>query len=623
MQSQQTSRHIQQLRASIRHNPRDPAPHYDMGGLLLGQGQAAEALASYQAALKLAPGHPQILLQLGNACAALGRHADAAKHFQASLHADPGQLAAHYNLGNALRELGQPEQAAGSYRAALRLNPQDADTHNNLGNVLREMGQLSDAIACYREALRLNPGLHHARMHLLHQRQHICDWHGITADIEAIRRLVREQPQAQISPFAFLALPGTTPAEQRRCAENWVTNRYGSLLAENKARQPRHLRPPREKLRIGYLSGDLRLHPLAFLATELFELHDRAHFELFAYSYGVDDRTPARQRIEQAFDHFVDIRPLSLHEAAARIESDGIDILVDLTGFTQTSRSGILALRPAPIQVNWLGYPGTMGAPFVDYLISDAFITPAGMDEDYSEHLVRLPHSYQPNDRLRPQANTPSRSECGLPEDAFVFCCFNQTFKITPQVFDIWINLLRNVPRSVLWLLECNRWAMENLLREAKARGIDPGRLLFAPRVPIAQHLARQRLADLFLDTLPYNAHTTASDALWVGLPLLTCSGETFAARVAGSLLRAAGLPELITHSLDEYEALALRLATQPEFLRALRTKLESARLSCPLFDTPRFTRQMENAYRAMWQTHAANEPPQAINVRVQLKVLA
>lgn len=605
---------IQQLRQAVRSNPRDPALHYDLGGLLLAQGQALEAVACYRAALKLAPGHPQLLLQLGNAYTALGRHVDAATQFQASLRADPAQLAAHYNLGNALRELGQPEPAAASYRAALRLDARDADVHNNLGNVLREMGRLDEAIDCYREALRLNPQLHHARMHLLHQHQHVCDWQSLDDEIAAVRRLVRDEPRAQISPFAFLALPGTTPAEQRRCAENWAANRYGPLLAEGRARPPRPSRKSADKLRIGYLSGDFRLHPLAFLASELFELHDRSQFEITAYSYGADDGTPARRRLQQAFDRFVDIRPQSLHETAARMLEDGIDILVDLTGYTQTSRSGILALRPAPIRVNWLGYPGSMGGAIADYLIADGYITPTGTEANYGECLVRLPDCYQPNDRLRLLAEPPSREMCGLPEQALVFCCFNQTFKITPQVFDVWMNLLRAIPHSVLWLLECNRWARDNLLREAQARGVSPERLLFAPRVPVEQHLARQQLADLFLDTLPYNAHTTTSDALWAGLPVLTCSGDTFAARVAGSLLQAAGLPELVTHSLNDYAALALQLASDPAALAALRARLAGMR-SCTLFDTPRFARHLEQAYRVMWQRHAAGKAPQAMDI--------
>jgi protein O-GlcNAc transferase len=606
---------IEQLKQAIQRTPLEPELHYDLGNLLLAQGEATGAESSFRAALRLAPGHPQILLQLGNALSAQGRYADAVTQFQHALRADPAQPAVLYNMGNAMRELGQPEQAAASYRAALKLDPRDADSHNNLGNVLREMGQLDQAIACYREALRLDPGLHHARMHLLHQRQHICEWTGWDDEIAEIRRLVSEEPRAQISPFAFLALPGTTAAEQRLCAQHWVENRFGQLVGDGRRLAYRHTRGNKSKLKIGYLSADFRQHPLAWLATELMELHDRQHFEIYGYSYGPNDHTPARQRWEQVFYHFIEIRDISMHQAAERIHADGIDILVDLTGFTQSSRSGILALRPAPIQVNWLGFPGGMGAPFIDYLISDGFITPPDQAQHYAEQLVLLPDCYQPNDHKRPVAAIPSRTECGLPEDGFVFCCFNQTFKITPQLFDVWMDLLKSVPGSVLWLLECNPWAKANLRREASKRHIDPERLLFAPRVAIEQHLARHRCADLFLDTLPYNAHTTASDALWMGLPVVTCAGETFAARVAGSLLKAAGVPQLVTNSLHEYQALALRLATSPDELHGLRTLLKRQRDISPLFDTPRFAHNLETAFHAMWQQHVAGARTSTIRV--------
>jgi predicted O-linked N-acetylglucosamine transferase (SPINDLY family) len=609
------AQHLEQLKLAIQRAPHDPELHYDLGNLLLQRGQAAAAENSFRTALRLAPGHPQILLQLGNALSAQGRYADAATQFYASLSADSAQLAAHYNLGNALRELGQPEHAAASYRAALKLDPRDADTHNNLGNVLREMGRLDEAIACYREALRLNPKLHHARMHLLHQRQHVCDWANMDAEIADIRRLVREEPRAQISPFAFLALPGTTAAEQRLCSELWVKNRLGQLVEDGKLLAYAHSRADKTRLRIGYLSADFRQHPLASLATDLLELHDRESFEVYGYSYGPNDHTPMRLRWERAFDNFLDIRDLSLHEAAERIHTDSIDILVDLTGFTQSSRSGIMALRPAPIQVNWLGFPGTMGASFVDYLISDGFITPPNQVQHYSEQLVILPDTYQPNDHQRPVAPISARAECSLPEDAFVFCCFNQTFKITPQMFDIWMRLLKSVPGSVLWLLECNLWAKANLQREAKARDVEPGRLLFAPRVPIEQHLARHRCADLFLDTLPYNAHTTTSDALWMGLPVLTCAGDTFAGRVAGSLLHAAGMPELVTDTLASYEAKAQHLVSHLEELQVLREKLQHTSTTMSLFDTKRFARRLESAYQTMWRTHATDNPPQSFKV--------
>jgi predicted O-linked N-acetylglucosamine transferase (SPINDLY family) len=593
---------ISQLQARIQAQPQDPELHYDLGNLLLKSGQAQAAEASFEQALQLAPNHPQILLQLGNALAAQGRLTDAVANFTQSLKADPKQLAAQYNLGNALRELGKPDQAAACYREALRLDSGDADTHNNLGNVLRELGKLDEAIACYREALRLNPDLHHAKIHLLHQKQHICDWVGMEQAIAEIRHVVAQELHAQISPFAFLALPGTTAAEQRKCAEHWVENRYQSLMAEGDRLHYAHSRKAKDKLKIGYLSADFRRHPLASLLTEVIELHDRRRFECHAYSYAPDDATPERKRLEQAFDYFHDILPISPFQAAERIHQDGIDILLDLTGFTQTSRSGIMALRPAPVQVNWLGFPGTMSAPFVDYLITDRVIVPPEQAQYYAEQLVYLPDTYQANDSKRPVGRTPSRKDCDLPEHATVFSCFNQTFKITPQVFDIWINILNEITESVLWLLDCNRWAKTNLLKYAEARGIDPARIIFAPRTSGAEHLARQKLADLFLDTLPYNAHTTASDALWMGLPVLTCCGDTFASRVATSLLSAAGLSELVTHNLAEYQARALHLARHPAELQAIRLKLEKNRDSVALFDTPRFTRNLESAYQNLWK---------------------
>ena len=323
---------------------------------------------------------------------------------------------------------------------------------------------------------------------------------------------------------------------------------------------------------------------------------------------------PERRRLERAFDHFADVQGLSILDTARRINDDGVDILVDLTGYTQSTRSGLLALRPAPVQVNWLGFPGTMGNAFFDYMLSDAFVTPRNQAQHYGEKLALLP-CYQPNDRKRPVAATPTRISAGLPQDGLVFCCFNQTFKITPPIFDIWMRLLKAMPGSVLWLLECNRWARENLRQEAQARGVNPDCLVFAPRVPIAEHLARHTLADLFLDTLPYNAHTTTSDALWMGVPVISCAGETFTSRVAGSLLHAAGLPELVTNSLEAYEALALKLATEPEALRSLKDKLCSTRDTMPLFDTAGFAKRLEQAYEHMWKRHQKGEPPGAFSV--------
>jgi predicted O-linked N-acetylglucosamine transferase (SPINDLY family) len=317
-----------------------------------------------------------------------------------------------------------------------------------------------------------------------------------------------------------------------------------------------------------------------------------------------------RRRLSRAFDRFVDLAGLSHAGAAQAIHADAVDILVDLKGYTQHARTEIMALRPAPVQASYLGYPGTMGAGFIDYLIADRVVIAPGSEEAYSERIVFLPGSYQVNDRKRPLAQTPSRAACGLPEEAVVFCCFNQSYKILPETFATWMRLLRAVPRSVLWLLEANPWAVRNLRREARARGVDPARLIFAPRLPLDRHLARLPLADLVLDTRPYNAHTTASDALWTGVPVVTCPGDTFASRVAASLLVAAGLPELVAATLEDYEALAVRLARAPEERAALRRHLTESRCSMPLFDTPAFTRHLERAYEEMWRKHLAGTKP-------------
>jgi|APFre7841882724_1041349.scaffolds.fasta_scaffold09509_3 predicted O-linked N-acetylglucosamine transferase (SPINDLY family) len=549
------------------------------------------------------------LQELGNQAHNSGLFTQAEACFEEATQQQPGNAVYWYNLGNAQREIGKPQAALVSYQKALQLDPKDADTHNNLGNVQRELGQLDKAIASYKNALQINPKLHHALAHLIHQKQHICDWHELDQQIAEVRRLVKDVPSAQISPFAFLAMPNTVASEQKQCASNWISNTYSSLFESRYKLGFSYEKKSKEKLKIGYLSADFRLHPLAFLITELIESHNRDRFEVVAYSYCVNDKTPVRKRLEQSFDRFVDIRNLSEIDAAKKINQDGIDILVDLTGFTQSSRTGIVALGPAPISINWLGYPGTMGEisdqsgtqPLFDYILVDKII--AQNPADFSEQLLYLP-CYQPNDSKRPVGESSLKTEHGLPVSAFVFCCFNQTFKITAEVFAIWMRLLRQVPGSVLWLLECNPWAKTNLQLEAENAGIDKDRLIFAPRVAIADHLARHAHADLFLDTLPYNAHTTASDALYMHLPLLTCAGETFASRVAASLLQSINCHELITGSLSEYEKKALYYAFDPEKLAQIKQKLNSETAISTMFKPAQFVRNVEQQYLNIWQTY-------------------
>jgi hypothetical protein len=364
------------------------------------------------------------------------------------------------------------------------------------------------------------------------------------------------------------------------------------------------------KIRLAYFSADLHNHATAYLMAELFEKHDRERFELYAFSFGPDKLDDMRVRVMAAFDHFIDIRGMTDQKAAELARELEIDIAIDLKGFTQDGRTDIFAYRTAPIQISYLGYPGTMGASYFEYLVADHTIIPPEAQQYYSEKIIYLPDSYQVNDRQRAISDKVfTKAQLGLPEEGFVFCCFNNNYKILPQTFDIWMRLLQQVEGSVLWLFEANPTAMTNLKKEAQKRGIHPERLVFAKWMPPAEHLARQRLADLFIDTLPYNAHTTASDALWAGLPVLTLIGQSFASRVAASLLNAIGLPELITHSEQEYEQKALELANNSKQLVQIKAKLAANRLTTPLFDTERFRKNLEQAYLEVYERHQAGLP--------------
>ena len=416
---------------------------------------------------------------------------------------------------------------------------------------------------------------------------------------------------ARVPPFYLLSTPASA-SDQLICARHWI----GPIKPPPKTVFAHDVPAGRERIRLGYLSGDFHQHATAQLMAELFELHNRDRFEIFAYSYGPDDDSPMRARLDRAFDRFVDIRALSHRDAAQRIHADKIDILVDLKGYTHHARPAISAYRPAPVQVNYLGFPATMGGDFIDYVIVDPVVVPESQQPFFSERLVHLPGSYQVNNRKReaPGAAT-SRQDWGLPEGRLVLCSFNNTYKISPAFFDIWMRLLRSVPGSVLWLLEANQLVKGNLRQEAEKRGVEAERLIFAPRVASAEHLGRHRHADLFLDTLPCNAHTTASDALWAGLPVLTCRGDTFAGRVAASLLTAVGMGELIAQSVEEYERTALALAGDRQRLIALRKKLADNRDTSALFSPVKFTGNIEAAYARMWQTRLSGQKPAAFSI--------
>ncbi len=453
-----------------------------------------------------------------------------------------------------------------------------------------------------------------------------CEWEGFDQWPGRVRADLAQADGPAWPPFLLLAMPGVDAATQQACANRWLTARLQALHAASTIGQrseqgglhglcgPQRPRPP-GPLKVGYLSGDFQQHATALLMVEMLEAHSAERVELYAYSHGEDDGLGMRERLMAAFHRFRDIRALNDHEAAEAISADAIDILIDLKGYTAGSRTMLLAHRPAPVQVSFLGYPGTLGQGFVDYLISDRFVTPDHADADYTEALACMPHSYQPHGRVASLVSTPPpRAELGLPDEAFVFACFNQAWKFTPEVFSIWCELLREVPDSVLWLLD-DPHAKGNLRAEAMARGVAPHRLVFAGHLPQAEHLARLAHIDLMLDTWPYNAHTTASDALCAGVPLVTCAGDTFASRVAGGLLMAVGLDELVTTTPEAYAALARNLALDPPRLKALRARFDASRRQAALFDVAAYTLALEALFERMWARHESGLPPMAIDM--------
>ena len=585
--------------------------HYNRGNLLQGLNRPVEALASYDRALALRPDLVEAHGNRGVALEKLNRLDEALASYDRAIALRPEFAEPHNNRGNVLKNIGRMEDALASYDRALALRPEYAEAHYNRGNALQMLNRFDEALASFDRALSLKPDYPYLIGTWLHCKMHCCDWRNLeTAWTSVCDAIDRRQKAA--APFAILAIP-STPAQQQRCAQICIRDRF-----------PRHAVPlwqgeryAHDRIRIGYFSSDYGDHPVSHLIARLIESHDRTRFEIAGFSFGMPTNDVWRQRLEKAFDRFLDVGRRTDREIAGLARELEIDIAVDLNGFTKNARTGIFALRPAPVQVNYLGYPGTMGADYIDYLIADATVVPEAHRQFYDEKIVYLPHSFQVNNPTRQIADRSfSRVELGLPDDAIVFCCFNHNYKITPDLFDIWMRLLHAVSGSVLWLSGGNATAARNLRLEAEKRGISPERLVLAPRMEsLADHLARHRQADIFLDTFYYNAHTTASDALWAGLPVLTCLGETFAGRVAASLLGAVGLPELVTRSPADYEALALELATQPGRLAAIRRKLETNRTTHPLYDTTRFVRHIEAAYGKMHERHHAGLAPEHIVV--------
>lgn len=635
---------IQHYRRAVALAPNDAWTHIALGNALLGEGAVSDAAASYQRALAIGPDLADAQSNLGEALRRMGHFSEAVAACERALVLRPELAEAHNNLGNALREEGRLEPAIAHYELALRLKPDWAEVHNNLAIAQQEQGRTAEAIAHYERALLLNSGLAEvhqnfgsalaqcgrtvdaiaalrralalkpdypaALVQVANLNGELCDWGNREAEEAQVLDLMRRYP-GLVPPFNLQAQQ-STPAEQLLCAQLWskrIAQGQSPSFIHDRSCSPR-------RIRLGYLSADFRDHPVAYAIAETIERHDRTRFEVLGYSYGPDDCSALRRRFETAFDRFIDLDGVGNDEAARQINTDAVDVLIDLTGYTRLGRPRILVSRPAPIQVNFLGFLGTMGAEFIDYIVVDAFIAPSSQQQFYSEKIVHLTGGWWPAEiswEIAEEART--RSTYGLPEEAFVFCCFNTSYKITPQLFDVWMRLLQACPHSVLWLGAADSVVQDNLRREAEQRGVSPERLVFAPREPMSDYLARHRHADLFLDTIPYNAVGTAYHALLAGVPVLTCAGETFAGRTAGAMLLAAGLPELVIHSIEEYEHLANRLVREAVLLSDIRRRLAQARSGSALFDGERAVRELETAFARMWENWLSGEAPKAFSV--------
>jgi predicted O-linked N-acetylglucosamine transferase (SPINDLY family) len=597
------ARAIDRYRALVRLAPGNAAAQTELGALLQGVGQLDAAIACHEAAVAADPRSVAALNNLGAALLAARRPEAALSALQRALEIAPDRPEVVLNAGKALKQLGRLELAA---EVLGRARPGESRLAGELallhGNVLSRLGRASGARDALEEAVLADDRNPAALGRLLREAENACDW----ARVEVLKRRARQLLHAGgpvIHPFGWLSL-SADPMEQRLAADRWVAQ--AAMPRPGPAPEP----STGARIHLGYVCADFHDHATPQLLVEVIERHDRRRFRVTAYSQGPDDGSAMRRRLEGAFDTFADISGLSDEAAAARIRDDRVDILIDLKGWTR-----VAAMRPAPIVVSHVGYPGTIGGRFADYLVGDPTVSPLDHAAHFAEKLVLLPDSYQPNDRRRPLGPAVARRDCGLPGDAIVLCSHNQTYKFTPEVFGVWCEALAAEPRAVLWVLKFNPVAIENLRREMAGRGVSPDRLVAGPLLPLPGHLARLACADLFLDTYPCNAHTSASDALWVGVPVLTRCGPTFASRVGASLLRAAELPELVTHTPDDYRARLLELVASPARLRTLKSGLLARRDRIPLFDSERYTRHLEDAYRSMWARRARGEAPDHVVV--------
>jgi len=599
---------LELIAGALARNPDDAGALVNFGNVLCLKGRFEEAAASYERALSLRP-DADVFKSRGHALQGAGRLTEALASYRHALALDPSDVQSLYKQGVVLGELGRNDEAMASYDRVLALEPRHVEALNNRGYLWwLNRKDYAKAIADLERVQALDPGLAYGAGAVQHLKMYAADWREFEKNKMALVEGVRAGARVA-RPFMFQALSDNVQ-DLQTCARTYARDLFPPVAA---APHDPASRARRAKIRLGYLSGEFREQATAILMAGLYERHDRACFEVIAIDNGSADSSAMSGRLKQAFDHWIDIGALADAQAAAIIRAAKIDILVNLNGWFGKHRMGVFARRAAPVQVNYLGFPGTLGAAYMDYIIADRIVIPEDDERFYDEAVVTLPDSYQANDdRGRVIAQRPARTEAGLPERGFVFCNFNQSYKLTPDSFASWLRILKQVDGSVLWLLDAVAPFAHNIRNHAQSHGVAGSRILFAPDRPPAEHLARLSLADLFLDSLPYNAHTTASDALWAGVPLLTRRGMAFPGRVAASLLEAAGLSELVTQTQEDYEALAVALATDPAALAAVKRKLTR---NCPLFDTDLFRRGIETAYRKMWQAWRAGEKPKSFKV--------
>jgi len=607
---EQYDRAIESLESAAQLDPQNANVWVNYGLSLRANGRNTEALACFEKAVTLNPQDAMAWGNRGEIEHELGQDNLALTSMEQALRLVPQNASAWAYRGAIEHNLGRYDLALASQKHALQLDPQNADAWAYQGYTLYSKGLVEDALANFDKAVALGSSDHGAIIFARYCCQHMAQWSGLEQRWQRELELIRDTGTIW-APFPTLAHPYVSAGMFADGMRQLAASKFGHITPT-----PFLHRPASKRLRIAYLSADFKDHATAYLMAGVFEQHDRQRFDVSAVTFQPIPASPMGQRLVRAFGQVIDIHDKTDEQAVALMRELNIDIAIDLMGHTTHSRHGIFARRPAPIQINYLGYPGTSGATFIDYIIGDRWVTPIDQANTFSEKIVLMPDSYQANDDRRPIAtDTPSRAALGLPESGFVFCCLNNTYKITPMVFDLWMQLLRDMPNSVLWLLADNDTATRNLKQAAQDAGVAPDRIIFAQRAKLPQHLARHAQADLFLDTWPYNAHTTASDALWAGLPVLTCAGETFASRVGASLLTACHLPELITDTPQDYLNRAKELAHDPQQLGAIRCKLQDTRLTVPLFDTVRFTRHLEKAYDMAWERFAQGLPPEHIIV--------